>query len=409
MSETTTRAADAADAADAPDTLVPVTHVRRNVWGRLYHGETAFDFYGRRMLTLIVSAVLIVVTAVSLFAQGLNLGIDFQGGVAWEVPSERISEDDVRTVLDANGIDNSTAKIQTLTSDSGRRLRVQVGDQPAAVAQAVQEDLAALAQVDVAEVSSTSVSSSWGRSITEKAVRALIIFLVLVALYISWKFEWSMALAAIAAMIHDVLLSVGLYSLFGFEVTPATVVSFLTILGFSLYDTIVVFDKVNENTARYTGSRAPYADVVNVSMNQVLMRSLNTSVAAVLPVLSLYIIGGQIMGAVALEDFSLALIVGLAIGSYSSIFIAAPLLVLLKERDPRYKGLTAHHATGVELERLVLGGSHEGHRREIARARRAAGTSGSAATTEGETIVTAATTPEAVLTHAPRPRKKKRR
>jgi len=400
MTETTTRAGDAADAAD---TLTPLTHVRRGSWGRLYHGETAFDFYGRRKLTLIVSAVLIVVTVVSLVAQGLNLGIDFKGGVAWEVPTEQLTEDDVRAVLEDNSIDANSAKIQTLTSDRGRRLRVQVGDQPSAVTQQVQADLAALAQVDVAEVSSSSVSSSWGRSITEKAIRALVIFLVLVALYISWKFEWSMALAAIAAMLHDVLLSVGLYSLFGFEVTPATVVSFLTILGFSLYDTIVVFDKVNENTARYSGSRAPYADVVNVSMNQVLMRSLNTSVAAVLPVLAMYIIGGQLMGAVALQDFSLALIVGLAIGSYSSIFIASPLLVMLKERDPRYKNLISQHATGLELERLVLGGSYEGHRREIARAHR------TAVVAEGETIVTAATTPEAVLTHPPRPRKKKRR
>jgi len=400
MTETTTRAGDAADAAD---TLTPLTHVRRGSWGRLYHGETAFDFYGRRKLTLIVSAVLIVVTVVSLVAQGLNLGIDFKGGVAWEVPTEQLTEDDVRAVLEDNSIDANSAKIQTLTSDRGRRLRVQVGDQPSAVTQQVQQDLAALAQVDVAEVSSSSVSSSWGRSITEKAIRALVIFLVLVALYISWKFEWSMALAAIAAMLHDVLLSVGLYSLFGFEVTPATVVSFLTILGFSLYDTIVVFDKVNENTARYAGSRAPYADVVNVSMNQVLMRSLNTSVAAVLPVLAMYIIGGQLMGAVALQDFSLALIVGLAIGSYSSIFIASPLLVMLKERDPRYKNLISQHATGLELERLVLGGSYEGHRREIARAHR------TAVVAEGETIVTAATTPEAVLTHPPRPRKKKRR
>ena len=400
MTETTTRAGDAADAAD---TLTPLTHVRRGSWGRLYHGETAFDFYGRRKLTLIVSAVLIVVTVVSLVAQGLNLGIDFKGGVAWEVPTEQLTEDDVRAVLEDNSIDANSAKIQTLTSDRGRRLRVQVGDQPSAVTQQVQADLAALAQVDVAEVSSSSVSSSWGRSITEKAIRALVIFLVLVALYISWKFEWSMALAAIAAMLHDVLLSVGLYSLFGFEVTPATVVSFLTILGFSLYDTIVVFDKVNENTARYAGSRAPYADVVNVSMNQVLMRSLNTSVAAVLPVLAMYIIGGQLMGAVALQDFSLALIVGLAIGSYSSIFIASPLLVMLKERDPRYKNLTSQHATGLELERLVLGGSYEGHRREIARARR------TSVVAEGEAIVTAATTPEAVLTHPPRPRKKKRR
>jgi preprotein translocase subunit SecF len=285
---------------------------------------------------------------------------------------------------------------------------VQVGDQPTEVVQAVQQAFADAAAVDISEVSSTSVSSSWGRSITEKAVRALVIFLVLVALYISWKFEWRMAIAAILAMVHDVLISVGIYSVFGFEVTPATVVAFLTILGFSLYDTIVVFDKVNENSERYAGSRSPYADTMNVSMNQVLMRSLNTSLAAVLPVLSLLVIGSGLMGAVALREFALALLVGLLTGSYSSIFIAAPLLTKFKEAEPRFKNLKGTHATGVELERLVLGGSPEGHRREVARRRQSTGT-GTDASREGEIIVTAETTPEAVLTHPPRPRKKKRR
>jgi preprotein translocase subunit SecF len=407
MSELTTdRTESSNDSATDSSSPVPNIHVRRNVWGRLYHGETAVDFYGRRFWGLIVSAVLLVVTVVSLFAQGLNLGLEFEGGVAWQVPvvaGATVTDDSVRGVLTDNGIDANDAQIRKLTSDSGTRLRIQVGDQPPELVQAVQADLATLAAVDVSEVSSTSVSSSWGRSITDKAVRALIIFLVLVAMFISWRFEWRMALSAILAMIHDVLISVGVYSLFGFEVTPATVVAFLTILGFSLYDTIVVFDKVNENTGRYAGARAPYSDVMNVSMNQVLMRSINTSLAAVLPVLSLLVVGSGIMGAIALREFALALLIGLLTGSYSSIFIAAPLLTMLKERDPRYKNLRAAHATGVELERLVLGGSPEGHRRELARARRGA------TTADGEIIVTAATTPEAVLTHPPRPRKKKRR
>ncbi len=397
----TERAADAADAGgDAA-----ITHVRRGLWGRLYHGETAIDFYGRRKWGLIISAILIVVTIGSLFTRELNLGIDFEGGVAWEVPAAQVTEDQVRTVLENNAIPTDGAKIQTLTSDSGTRLRVQVGDQSPAVVQQVQQALADAAAVDISEVSSTSVSSSWGRSITEKAIRALIIFLVLVALFISWRFEWRMALAAILAMVHDVLISVGVYSLFGFEVTPATVVAFLTILGFSLYDTIVVFDKVNDNTERYAGARAPYADTMNVSMNQVLMRSINTSLAAVLPVLSLLVVGSGFMGAVALREFALALLVGLLTGSYSSIFIASPILTLFKENEPRYKNMKAQHATGMELERLVLGGSPEGHRREVARARR----HGSATGAEGEVIIAAATTPESVLTHPPRPRKKKRR
>lgn len=380
-------------------------HVRRSLWGRLYHGETAIDFYGRRKWGLIASAALIVVTIVSLFAQGLNLGIDFEGGVAWEVPATgTITDEDITGILEDNQIDAANAKIRELTNaDGSSRLNVQVGDQPQEVVQVVQTQLAEQAGVAVDEVSSTSVSSSWGRSITEKAIRALVIFLVLVALFISWRFEWRMALSAIIAMLHDVLISVGVYSVFRFEVTPATVVAFLTILGFSLYDTIVVFDKVNDNTARYAATRVPYADVVNVSMNQVLMRSINTSLAAVLPVLSLLVVGSGILGAVALREFALALLVGLLTGSYSSIFIAAPVLAMLKDREPKYRTMRGSHATGVDLERLVLGGSPEGHRRDTAR-RRTTGTG-----EVGEVIATAVVTPESVLTHAPRPRKKKRR
>ena len=379
---------------------------RRSVWGRLYHGETAIDFHGRRRWGLIASGIAIVITIVSLVGQGLNLGIEFKGGVAWEVPSETFTIDDARPVLDDHGLDGGSAQIRTLTSDSGTRLRIQVTDQPPDVVQQVQSALAGASGNETSQVSSTSVSASWGQSITEKAIRALVIFLVLVALFITWRFEWQMAFAAIVAMLHDVLISVGVYSLFRFEVTPATVVAFLTILGFSLYDTIVVFDKVKENSDRYVGTRAPYADTVNVSMNQVLMRSLNTSLAAILPVLSLLIVGSGILGAVSLREFALALLIGLLTGSYSSIFIAAPVLGMLKEREPRYRNLRDHHATGDELERLVLGGSPEGHRRELARARRAAssGVVGAEAT-----VSTTVTTPEALLTHAPRPRKKKRR
>ena len=382
---------------------------RRGLGGRLYHGETAIDFYGKRWWGLGFSAVLLVITIVSLVAGGLNLGIDFEGGVAWEVPSTNVTEDQAREVLVANGVDDGSAKVQELSSpEGGPRLRIQVGDQSPDVVAQVQRELATTAGVDVSEVTSTSVSSSWGESITRKAIRALLIFLLLVMLFISWRFEWRMALASIAAMVHDVVITVGVYSLFGFEVTPATVVAFLTILGFSLYDTIVVFDKVRETTSRFASARVPYADVINVSMNQVLMRTLNTSLAAVLPVLSLLIVGSGFLGAVALREFALALLVGLILGSYSSIFIAAPLLAMLHEREPRFRSLRASHATGAELERLVLGGSPAGHRREAARTRRTG-----AEALVGEpglpTAKAAPVSPKDVLTHAPRPRKKKRR
>lgn len=368
---------------------------RRGPAGRLYHGETAIDFHGRRFIGLGLSGVLLLVSILTLVIGGLNLSLDFKGGVVWEVPSETLTEDQVRTLLDDNSLDGSAAKVQILTSaEGGRTLEVQVGDQPDSIRQHVQEALAEAAGVPTDDVATTSVSSTWGKSITDKALRALLIFLVLVAMFISWRLQWQMAFAAIVAMLHDVLLSVGLYSLFGFEVTPATVVAFLTILGFSLYDTIVVFDKVNENQERYHGSRMPYADIINVSMNQVLMRSLNTSLAAVLPVLSLLVLGAGVMGAGTLSDFALALLVGLITGSYSSIFVAAPIVTLVKEREPKFKPLMGRHATGRELERLVLGGTPSA-RRDPTRQRNA---------------VTATVAPRSEgLTHEPRPRKKKRR
>ena len=243
-----------------------------------------------------------------------------------------------------------------------------------------------------------------GSQITEKAVRALIIFLILVALFIAWRFEWRMALAAIIAMLHDVLISVGVYSVFRFEVTPATVVAFLTILGFSLYDTIVVFDKVNENTERFSGARVPYADIINVSMNQVLMRSLNTSLAAVLPVLSLLVLGAGILGAVTLAEFALALLVGLFTGSYSSIFIASPLLGVLKEREPRYRAAarSARHRRPSSSAWCSAGRRRPGAT-QLALRDRCDGDEHRARSPAAQS------TPQSLLTHPPRPRKKKRR
>ena len=377
------------------------TPARRSRWGRLYHGETNIDFMGRRWWGLGISAAILVATIVSLFANGLNLGLDFEGGVQWEVPAANITKDQAGAVVEANGIDPATAKITVLTGGSGDIVRIQVPVQTPAVNEAVIDGLAKAAQIDVNTISNNSVSESWGKEITNKAVRALVVFLILVAMFIAWRFEWWMALAALLAMIHDVLISVGVYSIFRFEVTPATVIAFLTILGFSLYDTIVVFDKVKENTERFSASKIPYDDVVNVSMNQVLMRSINTSIAAVLPVMSLLIIGSGILGATSLRDFSLALLVGLLTGSYSSIFIAAPLLAWFKGRSPKYAALRGSHATGAELERLVLGGSPAA-RREANRVR-----SGSNQTPTS--MVAVAATPDVLLTHPPRPRKKKRR
>ena len=389
------------DEAAAPATTDRLVANRRGPFGRLYHGETSIDFYGRRWLGLGFSIVLLLISVGSLVTRGLNLSLDFKGGVVWVVPSPTLTEDEARAVLDDNGLEGANAKVQEFVNkDTGlRTLEVQVGEQTNEVREAVQQAYADKVGVTIEDVSTNAVSSTWGKSITEKAMRALIIFLVLVAAFIAWRLEWRMALAAIAAMLHDVLLSVGVYSLFGFEVTPATVVAFLTILGFSLYDTIVVFDKVQENQKRYATSRMPYADIINVSMNQVLMRSLNTSIAAILPVLSLLVLGAGILGAVTLREFALALLVGLITGSYSSIFVASPLVAMAKEREPRYQALKGTpHATGAELERLVHGGNPLGRRER-----------GRVGTAELVTAAAAPLTPEAALTHAPRPRKKKRR
>jgi len=372
--------------------------VSKSLWGRLYNGQTSFDFYGKRRRGFGLSLALIVISLVSLFTRGVNLGIDFEGGVAWQVPaSATMNVDAARSVLDDNGVETSSAKIQTLTSGTEEFIRIQVGDEPTEVRTAVQNQLAEEAGVSVDEVSVSSVSSSWGRTITEKAVRALIIFLVLVSMYIAWRFEWRMALAAILAMMHDVLVSVGIYSLTGFEVTPATIVAFLTILGFSLYDTIVVFDKVQDNVKRFSGTRVPVADIVNVSANQVLMRSLNTSIAAILPVLSLLVLGSGVFGAIALREFSLALLVGVTTGAYSSVFIATPLYAIFKEREPKFASLRGSHVTGSALQQMVVTGLPSGNRA----VKRVEASSGE--------VQTADVSVSAVLTHPPRPRKKRRR
>jgi len=288
--------------------------------------------------------------------------------------------------------------VQTLGSGAGERIRVQVDDQTPEVRSTVQKSLAEAAKVDVAEVSVSNVSSSWGRSITIKAIRALLVFFLLVSLYIAWRFEWKMAIAAIMAMVHDVIISVGVYSLLGFEVTPSTVIAFLTILGFSLYDTIVVFDKVHDNTSRFSASRVSYEDIVNVSMNQVLMRSLNTSFAAVLPVLSLLILGSGVFGAVALQEFALALFVGLLTGAYSSIFIATPLLSILKSREPKFRSLIGQRSLKADMTTLMQTGS------SVSRKQSARSSDDSAGVASNP--VDAVT---AVLSHPPRPRKKTRR
>ena len=213
------------------------------------------------------------------------------------------------------------------------------------------------------KISITTVGPTWGSSITNKAIEALIIFFIVVAIYISIRFEPKMALAAFIAMIHDVLVAIGIYSIFNFQVTPDTVVAILTILGYSLYDTVVVFDRVRDNTRGIGSSgRLTYPQLINLSMNQTLARSINTSMVAILPVLAVLLIGAQFLGATTLQSYGLALFVGLLSGAYSSIFIAAPVLSMMKEREERWVSIASRLAKRGETEPVVLGprrGHHE--------------------------------------------------
>jgi len=299
---------------------------------RLYNGETSYDFVGRKWWWFAFSGLIILIGVVALFAEGLNYGIDFKGGTSWEVKAPGVSVSEARDVVSPLGL--GSAKIQIAGGDT---VRVEAKHQSPENQVKVSEKLGSLAKVDANQVSVNDVGPSWGKDVTNKARTALIVFFVLITIYIALRFEWKMALAAILAVVHDILVTVGIYALSRFEVTPGTVVAFLTILGYSLYDTVVVFDKVQENTkSMSTSARMTYTDIVNLSMNQVLMRSINTSLVAIMPVVSVLFIGAGVLGAIALKDFGLALLVGLVSGAYSSIFVASPILAMLKEREPRY-------------------------------------------------------------------------
>jgi preprotein translocase subunit SecF len=333
-----TAATDAASADGSGDGAAAPKAKRRSVWTRLYHGETNFDFVGRRKLWFTLSLVAVLIGLGSLLTRGLNLGIDFEGGVVWQVPAADVSVADARDAIDQFGLGNAT--IQELQGDEGRQLRVEAADPGEADTGQVSAALARLTGSPADDVSFTEVGPSWGEEITEKAIRALVVFLVLVTIYIALRFELKMAIPTLVALIHDVLITIGVYALTQLEVTPATVIAVLTILGYSIYDGIVVFDKVDENTRLVSSTGGlSYGGMVNVSLNQALMRSLNTTITALLPVASLLVVGSWIMGAVVLQEFAIALLVGLFSGAYSSLFIASPLLAWLKEREPRYRDI----------------------------------------------------------------------
>ncbi len=276
---------------------------------------------------------------ISLGVRGLNLGIDFKGGTSWTIQAPGVSQSQVTSAVEAAGL--SQPIVEVLGSGAHQQVEVQADllalspEEQASTKAAVTEAMTKLGQ---GHVNTVDVGPTWGGEVTQHALIALVAFFAAVTLYISLRFEYKMAVAALIAVVHDLLVTVGVYSLAGFQVTPDTVIAILTILGYSLYDTVVVFDRVQENT-KGVGStgRMTYSEMINLSMNQTLARSVNTSLVAILPVLSVLVVGAEILGATTLQDFGLALVVGLLSGAYSSIFIAAPVLAILKEREPRYQ------------------------------------------------------------------------
>jgi preprotein translocase subunit SecF len=313
-----------------------------SLFQRLYTGRTNYEFVRNWRRWAMVSGAVILIGLIALLTKGLSFGIDFKGGTEWEVQKKDISVEQARDLVDP--LVDGIPVVQIVGGD---RLRIKGTKSDAATRDKVSTALAKEAGVTTKDVSVSFVGPSWGQDVSKKARQALIWFFIVIAGFISLRFEWKMAISALAAVLHDIFITVSIYALTGFEVTPATVIAFLTILGFSLYDTIVVFDKVNDNGKHFgSNGRLGYTDIVNLSMNQVLMRSLNTSFLAILPILSLLVVGAGFLGASALTDFALALLIGLVTGAYSSIFVASPLLAFLKEREPAWAAVRKKLAKG---------------------------------------------------------------
>lgn len=304
--------------------------------GRLYRGETSVEFIAHRRRWYILSGVFVLISFASLAVQGLQLGIEFKGGSSFTVTTPNPSVTEARVAVEGAGV-SGEAIIQVLGND---KVRVQTGSLETAQNNAVQDALAAKFNVSASTIDTQIIGPSWGKEITRKALYGLFGFLIVVMLYLAMALEPKMAVAAILAVIHDVFITVGVYALVGFDVTPATIIGFLTILGYSLYDTVVVFDKVRENTKSITSSSTKtYSQAVNLAVNQTIVRSANTSIVALLPVASILFVGAGLLGAGTLKDLSLALFIGLIVGTYSSIFIAPPVLAQLREKEPAMQAL----------------------------------------------------------------------
>jgi preprotein translocase subunit SecF len=302
-------------------------------WGNdLYTGRRSYDIVGKRRVWYTISAVLVVLSVIFLIKPGLNPGIEFRGGQEFDIaatanPDQQLAVDTVK------GVEPGESPTVTTVGKSG--LRIQTSQLTSDQVQEVKDALKTAFDVDDTKISAEYIGPTWGADITRKAVTGIIVFLIFVTVVMTIYFRnWRMALSGLIALFHDLIITVGIYAAVGWEVTPATVIGFLTILGYSMYDTVVVFDKVRENTAdTLDQNRFTYAEKANLAVNQTLVRSINTSVVALLPVASILFVGAVVLGAGTLRDIALALFVGMLVGTFSSIFLATPLEVSLRERE----------------------------------------------------------------------------
>ncbi|MER7460139.1 protein translocase subunit SecF [Micromonospora sp. NPDC126480] len=307
---------------------------------RLYRGEAGLNIIGRRKLWFAVAAALILLSLLSFLVRGFNPGIEFAGGNSFQIPASVGTLEDAETRVDeALATEGGGAEVVTAQQVGGTGTTVyemRTSQLSPDEANAVTQALATEFGIQTSDISYTQVSEAWGSQVTQRALLGLVIFVALVMVYLILRFEWRMAVAAVASLVMNLILTAGIYSMVGFEVTPSTVIGFLTILGFALYDVVVVFDKVQENTRGITANNnQTYGEAANLAINQSLMRSLNTSIVALLPVGGLLFIGAGLLGAGTLKDLGLVLFVGMAVAFFSSITLATPLLVLLKNMEPR--------------------------------------------------------------------------
>lgn len=308
----------------------------------LYSGERSFNFTGRRKLWYTISAIVIAVSAILPFTlhNGYNFGIEFKGGSEFTIIGGASKGTEVaRETLDA-ALPGKEVLVSTIGSDTVRVQTPQLSDSKS---EALRLALAKSYSVDSSAVSSSFIGASWGSDVTGKALNGLLWFLAFAAILMAVYFRTiKMSLAAMIALLHDVVITAGIYGSLGFEVTPAAVIGFLTILGYSLYDTVVVFDKIRENTTEVEFSEtATFSERVNLAINQTLVRSINTTVVAILPVASILFIGAFVFGAGTLRDISLAIFIGMLVGTYSTIFIAAPFYAQLREKESKFVAAAA--------------------------------------------------------------------